>query len=187
MPGWVNVGTIRGPEGPRGEDGPAGPPGNTIWAGAVLPGPGLGRDGDFFLHQPGGGVTVLYGPRVSGDWPSNGVSLVGPAGQDGDDGQRGEQGVPGNTVLSGSGPPANSAGADGDYYMDINAGIIYGPRYASTWPAGRSLVGPQGLKGDPGVGVNIKGQVADPSSNPPGQSGDAWLDLDGNLWTWNPA
>jgi hypothetical protein len=34
----------------------------------------------------------------------------------------------GTTILNGSGPPAASLGADGDYYLDTTAHILYGPK-----------------------------------------------------------
>jgi hypothetical protein len=52
-------------------------------------------------------------------------------------------------VLYGSGAPT-SQGHDGDFYIDTAAHTIYGPK-ATTWPAGTSLVGPQGAAGTNGT------------------------------------
>jgi hypothetical protein len=70
--------------------------GNTILSGNSAPASGTGKDGDFYLNLSN---TTLFGPKVSGSWPSNGILLVGPKGDKGDSGN----GVPGagKTVTSG--------------------------------------------------------------------------------------
>jgi hypothetical protein len=51
-------------------------------------------------------------------------------------------GADGNTILSGHGAPANSTGRDGDYWMDLDATTLYGPKASGSWPgSGVSLVG----------------------------------------------
>jgi hypothetical protein len=50
----------------------------------------------------------------------------------------------GNSLHSGSGAPDDSLGANGDFYIDITATALYGPKSADAWPAGISLVGPPG-------------------------------------------
>jgi integrin beta 8 len=53
-------------------------------------------------------------------------------------------------VLSGPVTPT-SEGADGDFYIDTVAHLIYGPKTAGAWGAGTSLVGPRGDAGDAGA------------------------------------
>jgi hypothetical protein len=82
----------------------------------------------------------------------------GPAGQTGAAGAAGPTGAAGNTVLNGNGPPTDSSlGKDGDFYLDTQADVLYGPKSGGTWPGnGVSLVGdtgaagPAGPQGDPG-------------------------------------
>ena len=49
-----------------------------------------------------------------------------------------------NTLLYGTGVPASSTGNDGDFYIDMAANYIYGPKASGAWPAGISIVGPAG-------------------------------------------
>lgn len=60
--------------------------------------------------------------------------------------------VDAKTVLGGTGIPTDSVGEDGDFYIDSASWLIYGPKAAGHWPAGVSLIGPQGVPGaDAGV------------------------------------
>lgn len=61
------------------------------------------------------------------------------------------QGVAVNTMLSGSGAPANTLGIDGDYYYDVPGKFWYGPKALGAWPAGFSVVGPPGTNGTNGT------------------------------------
>jgi Collagen triple helix repeat (20 copies) len=141
-----------GPAGPTGAVGPqgsAGVNGNTIWYGAGAPSNGLGNNGDFYINDVS---WMIYGPKISGTWPA-GVALIGPqgitgaTGATGIAGPQGSTGTSGNTIWSGSGVPSNSLGNNGDFYIDIVASFIYGPKLSNAWPAGISLVGPQGIQG----------------------------------------
>jgi len=56
-----------------------------------------------------------------------------------------------NTILNGSGAPANSLGIDGDFYIDTAAELRYGPKAGGVWPTtGVPLVGPTGATGATG-------------------------------------
>ena len=120
----------------------------------------LGRDGDFYLDTAAG---VLYGPKAGGTWPATGTSLAGNPGATGPAGPQGVPGPPGltgpqgpagangNTILNGTGAPGVSLGADGDFYLDTAAGVLYGPKTGGSWPAnGIALIGQQGPQGPAG-------------------------------------
>lgn len=94
-----------------------------------------GHDGDFYIDTVGKNV---YGPRVAGIWgPSS--SMVGEVGA---------TGKTGASIVSGSTPPDSSTGFFGDFYLDIVAKIIYGPKNErSGWGVGSSIAGPQGATG----------------------------------------
>jgi hypothetical protein len=57
----------------------------------------------------------------------------------------------GAAILDGSGPPQNTQGQDGDFYLDTAAHVLYGPKAGGAWPAGVSLVGPAGPAGQNGA------------------------------------
>ena len=63
----------------------------------------------------------------------------------------GPAGADGNTVLYGTGAPADSLGVDGNFYIATDTSFLYGPKASGSWPAGTSLVGPQGDPGTPGT------------------------------------
>lgn len=74
----------------------------------------------------------------------------------------------GRTILNGAVAPTTE-GENGDFYIDTVLHKIHGPKAAGVWPAGVSLVGPQGEQGDPGdplVGapVEVLGDRDDPES-----------------------
>lgn len=71
------------------------------------------------------------------------------------------QGVVLNTLLSGAGAPANGVGIDGDYYYDVVGKFWYGPKALGVWPAGFSVMGPQGEQGPPtpGAGTGVTPQL----------------------------
>jgi hypothetical protein len=78
---------------------------------------------------------------------------TGVTGGDGPAGATGASGADGKTTRYGSGAPANALGNDGDFYIDVVGQMNYGPKAAGTWPAGTSRVGPQGIQGDDGSGI----------------------------------
>jgi len=103
--------------------GPTGPQGETGLTGAT------GEQGPI-------GLTGATGPE-------------GPQGLTGATGSAGADGADGKTVLSGSGDPMTE-GTDGDFYLNTTTTILFGPK-ATTWPAGVSLIGPQGEQGTQGI------------------------------------
>lgn len=75
----------------------------------------------------------------------------------------------GNTILSGSGAPSSGLGVDGDFYVDVVAHTIYGPKSAGVWGSPTSLVGPQGEQGEEGP-QGIQGIQGVPGT--PGAAGE---------------
>jgi hypothetical protein len=64
----------------------------------------------------------------------------------------GPTGPAGNTVLYGASNPTAGTGVDGNFYINTTTTFIFGPKASGAWPAGTSLVGPQGPQGAPGAG-----------------------------------
>lgn len=138
--------------------GTQGTDGKTVRNGTGAPASSVGTDGDFYIDTA---ATRLYGPKASGAWPSTFVSLIGPAGSNGAagaTGAAGTSGVDGKTVRNGSGTPASSLGADGDFYIDTLNKLLYGPKASGAWPTPAvtligptGATGPQGPKGDTGA------------------------------------
>ncbi|WP_028164132.1 hypothetical protein [Bradyrhizobium elkanii] len=151
---------IQGPVGPMGPQGPTGTSGNTVRYGATDPTASVGVNGDFYVNTT---THFMFGPKAGGAWPA-GTSLVGPQGPQGPQGiqgvqgPQGTQGVPGadgNTVLYGTSDPAAGVGVNGNFYINTTTHFMFGPKAGGVWPAGTSLVGPQGpqgIQGPPGVG-----------------------------------
>lgn len=82
-------------------------------------------------------------------------------------------------LLSGATAPSDSLGVDGDFYIDYIYWIIYGPKTSGAWPAGVSLIGPQGNSGSDGAnGANgntiLYGSGAPDNSN--GIDGNFYID-----------
>lgn len=174
----------QGCEGPQGDQGPAGANGKTVLSGAGAPDPALGSDGDFYLDTSN---NDFYGPKSGGSWGSA-TSLVGPAGPQGPQGDQGIQGVAGadgRTILSGPGAPQSDTGSDGDFYIDVTAEDIYGPKTGGAWGSPTSLIGPPGAKGDTGAtgakgDTGAAGKSVLSGSGPPGSGlgsdGDFYID-----------
>ncbi len=100
----------QGPAGPAGPQGVQGLKGDTGDAGATGP-------------QGPQGVQGEVGPQ-------------GPIGLTGATGPQGPTGVNGKTVISGHGAPDAGVGADGDVYVDLNGGFLYGPKANGAWDMG---------------------------------------------------
>lgn len=139
---WTLTGNIKGPQGNAGATGATGPQGPAGAAGATgLTGP-QGPAGATGPQGPAGaaGATGLTGPQG----PAGATGPQGPAGAAGPQGLAGNNG---NGVLNGASAPTNNQGVDGDFYVNTTTNTMYGPKANGTWPAGVSLVGPQGSAG----------------------------------------
>jgi hypothetical protein len=109
-------------------------------------------------------------------------TLVGPPGEQGDqglpgdagaDGADGAPGADGKTILNGSGAPSNALGTNGDFYLDIAAREIYGPKASGAWPAAVVLAGEDGTDGSNGKTV-LSGAGAPAGGT--GVDGDFYID-----------
>gem|GEM_PF-1524098 len=140
-----------GPQGPPGVNGAQGIPGMdgaSIIFGNGLPDNNNGKIGDIYLDIS---TSLLYGPKNSQGWGSSSLNLKGAdgvngkdgingsdgndglAGANGKDGANGTNGNDGASFLSGNGAPASDLGKEGDFYLDIQNALIYGPKTASGW------------------------------------------------------
>ena len=166
----VPVPSVLGPTGPAGADGA------TILYAAVDP-TTEGVDGDGYINTL---TNTFFGPRAAGVWPAGvslvgpagptgaagaagatgpqgpqgATGPTGPAGADGaagaagPAGPQGPAGADGRTVLYGTADPTTE-GVDGDFYINTTSHFMFGPK-ATVWPAGISLIGPQGPAGATG-------------------------------------
>lgn len=84
----------------------------------------------------------------------------GEDGKDGANGTNGVDGINGKTIRSGKGVPAESLGAIGDFYLNLDNYNLYGPKSENGWGTPISLIGAKGDKGDDGKdGANGKDGV----------------------------
>lgn len=94
-----------------------------------------GHDGDFYIDSTS---KMVYGPRIAGIWGA-GTSMVG---------QVGPIGKTGAALTSGLSAPDLQMGEVGDFYLDLTARLIYGPKSERAgWGVGTSIVGPTGPQG----------------------------------------
>lgn len=118
---WPAPVSLIGPVGANGATGATGPTGPTGPMGATGPQGPTGSTGATGATGPGGSA--------------------GATGSTGATGAAGATGTAGKTVLSGTGLPSAGTGQNGDYYIDIAARVIYGPKAGGSWPAAVSMVG----------------------------------------------
>lgn len=76
---------------------------------------------------------------------------TGATGAVGATGTTGATGAAGNTILSGDAAPSDTLGRIGDFYLELDNSTFFGPKTASGWGKGTSLVGQTGAQGDSGV------------------------------------
>jgi hypothetical protein len=118
----------QGATGNTGATGATGSPGSSILSGAGVPSSGLGANGDTYMNTTNGDV---YGPKTSGAWGSPTGNIRGPQGAIGNTGATGPQGA---QFLAAQGVPNNATtGVNGDMYLNLNNGDVYGPKTAGAW------------------------------------------------------
>ena len=102
-------------------------------------------------------IAGYYELASSGAGAAGAKGDTGAAGAKGDtgaagaNGDTGATGTDGRSVLYGAGAPLVGTGANGDFYINTSNSFIHGPKSAGAWPAGVSLVGLTGAKGDTGA------------------------------------
>jgi len=143
-----------GATGPQGIQGLPGTNGTNGAAGATGPAgaqgiQGLpGTNGAVGATGPTGAQGIQGLPGTNG---TNGaVGATGPIGLTGPAGAQGIQGLPGTNgtaVLNGITNPAAGIGVNGDFYINTATNTLFGPKANGAWPAGVSLIGPQGIQG----------------------------------------
>lgn len=114
---------------------------------------GMAILGMFILSCSKDGSAGPEGPAGQAGQPG----AVGPAGPSGANGKNG------SVIYSGSGVPATSSGAVGDFYLDLNTGLLYGPKTAAGWGTGFSLKGANGTNGATGA-TGATGAAGTPGS-----------------------
>jgi hypothetical protein len=105
-----------------------------------------------------GNATQLQGRAVAATGPTGGQVLTWDGSSwaplAGTTGPTGAAGVDGRFIYSGSTGPSSGLGRSGDYFIDFNAGVLYGPKVSNSWGGGLLLQsGPQGPTGATGAGA----------------------------------
>ena len=75
-----------------------------------------------------------------------------------------------NTILSGKSSPAISLGKNGDFYIDVQQMIFYGPKKNGLWPTGVDLKGSDGKNGVDGKNGS-DGSTSKAIAGPKGDTG----------------
>ena len=115
--------------------------GKSVLNGTAVPLAANGKDGEFFLNTT---TNTLYGPKVSGAWPTTGTPL---------NGTNGTNGIDGKSVLNGTAAPLAANGKDGDFFLNTTTNTLYGPKVSGAWPTtGTPLNGKDG-----GIGLISNG------------------------------
>ncbi len=96
--------------------GPAGPHNNLVYYGTTDPDPSVGCLGDYYLDVDKG---ILYGPKVVNGWGAF-LTLNGATAAE-------------NKIFCGPNLPELSLGTTGDYYVNTNDFLFYGPRTSAGW------------------------------------------------------
>ena len=108
-----------GKEGKKGDKGADGAKGQDGKDGKT---PHIGDNGNWWI---GDKDTNIKAQGLKGD--------RGATGAQGEKGERGLPGKDGSVIYADKGKPTNQ-GKDGDYYIDTEAKIFYGPKANNTWP-----------------------------------------------------
>jgi hypothetical protein len=121
-------------------------------------------------------ILSLTASLFSGKWFKV-LGTDGTNGTDGVDGTNGTDGTDGNTVLYGTVNPGAGIGVDGNFYINTSTWTIFGPKTGGSWPAGTSIIGPQGDPGNDGTNGNSFLSGSGVPSNGLGNDGDFYIDL----------
>lgn len=118
----------QGAQGPQGLQGTPGPAGSTVLSGNGAPTSATGANGDFYLDLTS---SLFYGPKSTAGW-GTGFAMKGA---------NGTAGTNGNKIINGTTIPGATDGSIGDYYLNTTNYLLYGPKTASGWGVGTSLIG----------------------------------------------
>lgn len=99
---------------------------------------------------------------------------IGPQGEKGEQGEEGINGSNGNTIYSGKATPSNSIGVNGDFFLNLLNGDLYGPKSSEEWGKPFSLKGVQGEAGTPGATI-LSGSTVPLGAL--GKNGDFYINL----------
>ena len=100
--------------------------GSTILSGTTAPTLNIGEIGDYYLNKS---TYDLYGPKTSDSWGTP-INLKG---------REGSNGTAGSKIHAGTGIPAQNIGNNGDWYIDTQNKMLYGPKTDQGWGSGLSL------------------------------------------------
>lgn len=100
--------------------------GSTILSGTTAPTLNIGEIGDYYLNKS---TYDLYGPKTSDSWGTP-INLKG---------REGSNGTAGSKIHAGTGIPAQNIGNNGDWYIDTQNKMLYGPKTDQGWDSGLSL------------------------------------------------
>lgn len=111
------------------------------------------NEDDHYLNVTNGDVYrrtisawVLAG-NIKGATGSTGAT--GATGATGSTGATGATGAAGSVWYTGTGAPASALGVNGDFYLNLLSGDVYG-KYSGSWGVLTNIRGPQGLTGAQG-------------------------------------
>jgi hypothetical protein len=160
----IDLGSVIGPQGPKGETGPAGPQGQTGPAGAQGETGEAGASITSITKKSQSGTTATYTIALS-DGKTFDFNVETVKGEKGDKGDKGETGATGPKGETGERGPQGETGPKGDpgEKGDTGATGATGPKGdpGQTGPQGETgqtgPAGPQGPKGDTGSGFVVKG------------------------------
>lgn len=100
--------------------------GSTILSGTTAPTLNIGEIGDYYLNKS---TYDLYGPKTSDSWGTP-INLKG---------REGSNGTAGSKIHAGTGIPAQNIGNNGDWYIDTQNKMLYGPKTDQGWGSGLAL------------------------------------------------
>ncbi|SNW62689.1 Collagen-like protein [Orpheovirus IHUMI-LCC2] len=128
-----------------------------IFTGSGQPDNSIGSDGDQYINI----INNDYYRKQNGIWVLT-SNLTG---------QPGQQGINGRSIIADNGPPNNSIGEDGDYYINNLNGDYY-QKVAGLWQPRGNLTGPVGSPGVSGSKILVGNGVPDISI---GEDGDYYI------------
>lgn len=160
----IDLGSVIGPQGPKGETGPAGPQGQTGPQGAQGETGAAGASITSITKKSQSGTTATYTIALS-DGKTFDFNVETVKGEKGDKGDKGETGATGPKGETGERGPQGETGPKGDPGEKGDKGETgaTGPKGdpGQTGPQGETgqtgPAGPQGPKGDTGSGFVVKG------------------------------